>query len=77
MLERHIAQVEVDAFEQQVGGDKGQFVATVIQHGAVIAHTMQRRFILDGKILGELVYQAKLTKCGNFGFFHVIYNSSN
>ena len=61
MLQVDVGEVEMNAFHQQVCGDKHFFVG-VGEHSAVVADTVFRTFVLDLDVLGEVADQPKLTK---------------
>lgn len=66
MFQRDVGEVEVYAFEQQVGGDEGALVS-VVEYGGIVAHTFEGRCVSGRKILGEVPYEAKLAEGGNIG----------
>ena len=59
MFQRHIGQIEVHTFHQQVGGDK-HFGIFILHHGAVVAHTFERRAVHKFYPFGKMPDEAKL-----------------
>ena len=67
VFQRDVGEVEVYAFEQQVGGDEGALVA-VVEYGGVVAYPFEGRGISSWKILGEVPYETKLAEGGKYRF---------
>ena len=61
MFQRHVSEVEMYTFEQQVGCDKYIGVA-VAEHGAVIAHSLYGGGIDGFQPFCQSVNQAKFAK---------------
>ena len=61
MPEGHIGEVEVDAFEQQVGGDERVGVAGGEDCG-VVAHGVLGGVVGHGELVGESVNEAELAE---------------
>ena len=71
MLEGYIVEVEMYAFEQEVGCYESLLVA-IVEHGGIVAHTFKCGWIDIFQVFCEVVNETKLTECGNFCFRHFI-----
>jgi hypothetical protein len=59
VLEGYIFEVEVYAFEQEVGSDKGTFVL-VVKYGSIISNTFLGRRLKVLNVFGEVADKSKL-----------------
>ena len=66
MLQRHVGQVEVHAFQQEVGGHQHLTVGRIGQDGGIVAHTIFARLVLQFNALGEVADEAELAEGGYF-----------
>ena len=66
VLEGDVADVEVDAFEQQVGGYEHFLVGGVGQHGGVVADAADGGGVDQWYVFGEAVDEAELAQGVDF-----------
>ena len=69
VLQRRVAQVEVNAFAQHVGADH-HALAHGVNHRAVVPHATKRGRLLVGQFFGHSADQAKLPQVTDFRAFH-------
>ena len=70
MFKRYVGEVEVNAFEQQVGCNQYTFVV-VVENGGVVAYTLDRRSVSGRYVFGETMYEAEFSYGGDVGPFFV------
>jgi hypothetical protein len=66
MLERHIAEVEMNAFHQHIGADKRAHIAFA-QNSCIITYAFDGGSIAQFHALGNAVYETELAQFLQFG----------
>ena len=66
MFKRHVGEVEMDAFDKEVGRHKLVDISRVTKHGCVVADTANCRWIVMRQIFGEPVNKAELSELRYF-----------
>ena len=65
MFERHVFQIEMNAFKQDIGSNE-RLLLPKIEHGSIITYTLKRGLIMQFDIFGKTRNQTKLTQFFNF-----------
>ena len=72
MLEGYVGEVKMDALHEHIGGYKHLLVLTgIVQHGAVIAHSVKGGGVLWLEFLGKVVYKSEFAQLGNLCAFYL------
>ena len=62
MLECHVSQVEVNALEQQIGGNKRLFLA-IREHRGIVAYAKLGGAVHRRHVFGEVFNKPEFAKC--------------
>ena len=73
MFKRYVGEIEVNAFEQQVGCNQYTFVV-VVENGGVVAYTLDRRSVSGRYVFGETMYEAEFSYGGDVGPLFVFHS---